>query len=263
MHPLDGIRAKLVRAQEQIEALEAAQRVFFEQHPYEVATAELNSKTGNESLRVRWDDPEIPLTWSVAVGEVAHNLRSALDQLACQLALLNHASCADPNAFPISRYGPRGKRKGQRGRHYWNIGSIRGLRRHHRAMVKRLQPYHRGNGRGHSPLWLLQEIHNADKHRNIQALASYSAGMGFGVQRRGLGGAHIEFLGINVPKGNLKNGTKIGEASPNNVNVHINFRAQIAFSEGCDAVKHLPMVPTLKGMADEVSRIVELFSGEF
>ena len=38
---------------------------------------------------------------------------------------------------------------------------------------------------------------------------------------------------------------------------------RVRFGSGCDAIKGLPVILTLQRMADEVSRVVKSFAGEF
>src|ERR1700675_2396602 len=49
--------------------------------------------------KVAPNDPD----WALNVGDIVHNLRSALDHLVCQLAILdgNDVSCCDQTYFPI------------------------------------------------------------------------------------------------------------------------------------------------------------------
>lgn len=96
------------------------------------------------------------------LGDCIHNLRSALDHLICQLTLLDGGTMADceQTQFPIAS-----KCEGQ----FESMANHRipGLSKKHRAMVKRLQPYHRGDGAWKHPLAILADLSNADKHRLI------------------------------------------------------------------------------------------------
>src|SRR5262249_8459640 len=115
-------------------------------------------ETGKHVLDVTiWDhiDPE----WGVTVGEIVHDLRSALDALVYQLALLNgttDAKFASSKAcFPIfltpEGFATRSKR------------TLQVLRTEHQTLFEKYQPY-RGFG-PRSVLWCLHEVNNTDKHR--------------------------------------------------------------------------------------------------
>jgi hypothetical protein len=79
-HPLDGPRLKIRRAQHEINALIDRQHALQVESNYEAVCAELNPKTGKQVYRLGADvivDPK----WGVWIGEISHNLRSALDGL--------------------------------------------------------------------------------------------------------------------------------------------------------------------------------------
>ena len=98
-HPLDGPRHKLGRAQSQLEQLDAEMARFLRRDAYEI-TQRFEPDTGRCTLSfVVKHRP--PLSWSVTIGEIAHNLRSALDHLACQLFLKAGGADCDATKFPI------------------------------------------------------------------------------------------------------------------------------------------------------------------
>ena len=105
MHPLDGPRAKIKRAESQVIALNDTLQRCFKRYPYSVGIAEFDRKAGRHNLRVKGGPPTFPDEWGVLIGEIAHNLRSALDGLAWQLALLKTTAPYDRTAFPIYLIG--------------------------------------------------------------------------------------------------------------------------------------------------------------
>lgn len=110
-------------------------------------------------------DP-MPPTWGLLVGDVANNLRSALDHVAWALVTRGRTppSMLKKGAqkkvyFPIAQ-----TRKGFNGSLATNLP---GVRRADIARVRKYQPYHHGT-RGRWFSWLvLTEINTADKHRSI------------------------------------------------------------------------------------------------
>src|SRR3990170_302115 len=187
MHPLEGPRIKVLRAKEQIGLLQSESQRFFNREVGGAFIGEFNRKTRMYPLRLR-KGVEVPLDWGVLIGEIIHNLRSALDGLVYQLAKPREAQ-PKGTEFPIFLVGrPRGCRRGRGkkgkgcsagGDHFHCRGRdrISLLRREHRADIERLQPYKRWNGQGQDPLWLLHEINNADKHRLIVVAGGYSMGI--------------------------------------------------------------------------------------
>jgi hypothetical protein len=123
----------------------------------------------------RLEIPDAPLTeWGVIVGDVAHNLRSALDHLVFQLAILNQEDPEGMNTqFPIFRkeddylaVGNRGSRKGKlsaRDSHLWGVADA------DKAIIDGLQPFNAGDRAHLHPLAILNQISNRDKHRLVTA----------------------------------------------------------------------------------------------
>jgi hypothetical protein len=114
----------------------------------------------------------LPPAWSLMLGDVAANLRSALEHLAWGivargrrgkrgLPLTNDE--ARGVSFPI--YGERRQFNGEVDRKL--IGADRG----DVARVRRVQPYHRGRrGKSRHALFILSALCNADKHRAIEPI---------------------------------------------------------------------------------------------
>lgn len=150
-----GVRAKLRRASDHLEALYSGISAFTDGHP-----ASLN--------RPRQLDPEtwvcdavlckpIPIEWSVALGEFVHNLRSALDNTVSLMSVFHGGSDAR-SAFPIYDTPDKFERRGRR--------KIVGLPQEATAFIERLQPF---ASKAVIPHYLhsLEEMWNADKHRTL------------------------------------------------------------------------------------------------
>ena len=166
-HPLGGAVAKLNRAREQIDGLNRSFSAAIEGRTYRLVVGE-PFQTGFHALRLASGQAFVPsLDWSAVIGEIAHDLRSGLDLLACELALLkpDPVSLRDIS-FPIRIFGAKARAGPRKPR--WHAGLVTPFKREHGAQIKRLQPYHRTKGGRRNPLWLLQKLNNADKHRAIQ-----------------------------------------------------------------------------------------------
>lgn len=81
MHPLDGSRLKVVRAQKHLDDLGFSIRQYLDTNPYNLV---VDDKTGSfDMLRVTMSPP---LALSAIAGDCVGNLRAALDYIAWELA---------------------------------------------------------------------------------------------------------------------------------------------------------------------------------
>jgi hypothetical protein len=159
-HPLAGAVAKFNHSKQQFDLLRSEIGEFFEQDPMPHHSRGYFDPSGWEWIE-RFQVRELPpLRFGVTLGDCLHNLRSALDHLICQLTLLDGGTMADceQTQYPIAS-----KSEGQFER--MADHRIPKLSRHHRAMVKRTQPYRAGEDAAVHPLFVLAELSNADKHR--------------------------------------------------------------------------------------------------
>src|SRR6266542_510008 len=268
MHPLDGPRLKVWRAKSELHRYRLLEHAFMVDTKYQAIRAEINPKTGNQVYRAS-DVKHPPVGWGVWIGEIVHNVRSALDGLVHQLAILNGAPAgARGTQFPIFLY-PRTriaqgeKIAGFRDEGTGTMGSgvrmIKLLRDEHKACIERLQPYQRGRGGKSNALYRLNEISNADKHRLLQI-----AGAKVGISPIATVWGADDDLSFAAWRFNtiLKDGTKLGEVAPK-VRVHPDFMPLIVFGEGCRPVKGLPIHLTLDRILEEASEIIESFRPEF
>jgi hypothetical protein len=230
-----------------------------------------NPKTGYDIYSVSSHNEPIFPEWGVQIGEIAHNLRSALDGLVYQLAYLRTTPKApERTQFPIFR--SRHDRKTVKGRqingfHPGSDRHIRLLAPIHQTRLERLQPYRRGRGGGKNPLWLLNELSNSDKHRLIEVAgtkwgggpitALWSAGPNNKFESK-----YADNPLIIKKRVLLKYGAKLVEA-PRGMDVAPSIFPTICFWEGCRIVKWLPVRHTLDRIAEHVSEIVESFAPEF
>jgi hypothetical protein len=163
--PLAGPEAKLDRAIEQLETVKAQAERFVETQPYTVAV-QYEAKAGCFVTRF-WARRAVPLETSILVGEIVHNLRSALEHVAWLLACANTddvASLWKPETrklitFPVAKKAEA-----------FVSHSLRPLiSAKAEAAIEPLQPYvgrlpeHVEN----HPLVGLHELWNIDKHRVI------------------------------------------------------------------------------------------------
>jgi hypothetical protein len=158
--PLPGPWAKVDRAIEHLKALDLGCQVFLETKPYYVA-AEFEPDAGCHAvlLRVR---QRVPLALSVVLGDLLHDLRSALDQAAWLLACRSNPveDLWQPNTAQVIE---------------WPFLDDPAKLSHHglgcriaddaRAVLDRAQPY-QGTNRSRA-LEQLNLLWNIDKHRVV------------------------------------------------------------------------------------------------
>ena len=115
----------------------------------------------------RWidDTPKVPADYSIRIGEIAYNLRSALDHLVWQLVLAKGACPSTNNAFPIYQDEEKYKNNATR--------KLKGVAPIHCDLIEEFQTYHGQRGVG-AHLWMLDIICNIDKHRRLNIVDLHS-----------------------------------------------------------------------------------------
>jgi hypothetical protein len=166
--PLEGVRLKLERAEHVIDELNQAVIAYLAEQPYEVV-GKFERESSEYVLRGKVTKATAYL--GVIAGDVVHNLRSSLDHLAWQLALLNTATPYARTQFPIALSpGEFNSRTGQ--------NMIRDLSAKHQVVIEAFQPYNGGDPADDSaslaPFALrdLRTLSNTDKHRVLNATAA-------------------------------------------------------------------------------------------
>ncbi len=269
-HPLDGPRLKVRRAKVKINGLRLTQDAFAKDANYKLIRAEFNPKTGKYAYRVLIDI--LPsLDWGICIGEIAYNLRSALDGLVWQLALKNPRidTPAWDTQFPIFLFGrPNGCLRSHKGRtrckakgSHFNcrgLDMLQSLLPGHKAGIERFQPYKRGGGGKSALLHVLQEINNADKHRLLQVAGLKPAMLSYAAWGEEDAADDFVSTGPDI----LVDGAVVAEARPH-VNVYPKLIPLIAFGDGCSIVQGKAAPFTLSNIADHVSEIIESFAPEF
>jgi hypothetical protein len=165
----------------------------------------------------------VPDELSVMVGDIAHNLRSALDQMVAALVRDNRRNVAHGTGFPISESAERFKTAA--------ISKLRNLSAEATKFITDLEPYKGGKT---SALWVLAELNNMDKHNTIVpttvAHVATEAAMSFpflGFQADG-----SLTIGVNPP------GEKIGGLLPTKRLSHLEDNAIIHISPFADSPFH-------------------------
>jgi hypothetical protein len=169
-HQLDGCFVKLDGADTHLDALKGTVDGLIGPEP-DLLPGEFNPDSGQYVFRAQ-RDMRVPLPVSAVIGDVVHNLYTALDYLACELVIVNRQSVTSRTAFPI--FQTRGAYDDPRS---GAPPKIAGMHRDAQALIQQLQPFHRPDLQHPSehPLAVLYALEQWDKHHALNAV-SYAAG---------------------------------------------------------------------------------------
>ncbi len=161
--PLDGVRLKLDRAHTHARELVGMINAYVERsgHTRLVRDEYVSSPTWHAFKIVLREQPPLA-NWGVRLGEIVHDLRSALD---------NIMWVADPGRDSQTMFPILSKRGD------WNQDRWRNINRRLRDMgpvltvIKHVQPYHRRHAPDFEPLALLHKTNIEDKHHVVIPVA--------------------------------------------------------------------------------------------
>lgn len=223
-HPLFGCQLKLDRAYEHMEALNRAMQGFLWRGPYEL-WKNIDRQTNDYVvyMRIR-DDP--PIKWSIIIGEICHNLRSALDHLAWQLVKANGNKPNRNTGFPIFSDDPFADNASEKTLERWER-MTRGMHTDDIAILKGFQPYNTGDQA--NPLFMLNSLSNRDKHREMhftQNVARYTK-----VEFTDMRDLELEPL-MEPYRGTFEDGTVVLQyrVTPTGDNPHVQVEAECSFN---------------------------------
>lgn len=146
----DALR-RIIRSKKHLDVLNREIKAFLATDPYR-CTIKIDPQDGSY-IFYPYLKESFPATWGLLVGEVAHGLCSALDNIAWSVAIKRD----ERTAFPIYC------RKNQK-----FISLLEKLRDEVRTDVEAVQPYKAEDGQPfRHPLWILRRIDVIDKHRII------------------------------------------------------------------------------------------------
>ena len=259
-HPLDGCRAKLRRAALHIEALKDAVKNYDTQSPFKVESYHYPG-TGDFALVVVANDEfqGIPPDIVLIAGEVAYQLRSALDHLVWQLVRANTGNppTGTKSQFPIF--------KTEEGYDTRAAQMIAGVSASAADRIRGAQPFHLGEQADRALTWLVHELNNTDKHRVIPVTASYCC-VGY-VRMRKKDGSVIDIVPPQAEvRPRLTPNSEIARISDienmENVEIDVSLGFDISFNKvGGEALE--PATHLLIEMTDHVTKLIDSFAVEF
>lgn len=151
---------KTARAGVRLQQFRDAVALFRTEAPYTV-TKEDDVEHRRQRVRITLDCSRH--TIPILIGEFAYNLKSGLDQLTWQLALLSDHQPTRDIAFPIQT--DRSRKSQERFMlATWDLPGEA------IEIIKTLQPYTRGDQYKTHPLWQLRKLCQLDKHATLEVL---------------------------------------------------------------------------------------------
>lgn len=228
---------KIKRAKDHISDLNMKRVAFIGSHTY-FGIPKFNTET-NRTQFVLGDIPLIEPDIRLLLGDAAHNLRTALDHLACELA--RSVGGDDPMVyFPIFENEKIYKAEVDR--------KTKGIPKEAKDIFDRIGPYG-----GHDDLlWGIHELDRIDKHRLVLATTAKTHSWSMTLDKN--------FRSYDFAwSGDLKAGGVIGEVEGNHeTDKQMSVTADIAFGEP-EVFKGEALFPSLDFIAEHVERVVRLF----
>ncbi len=162
---LDGVMLKIRRADECLAFLDGQRRALLEATGNRVV-GEFDTAAGDYVFHVH---EEPPLAWGISIGEFAHALRGALDNLLWQLVLTRGGTPTKMTQWPIYEDETKSLMKTRSGRTKIEA-QTNGILGEDFTFIEGCQPYKMGRNlvRWH-PFALLGHLNDVDKHRFIHA----------------------------------------------------------------------------------------------
>ena len=204
------------------------------------------------------DAPNIPPLLSVLVGEVVFQLRSALDHLVYQLIVAyTKKKPTFRSQFPIVGHGRKRQPDALAEYEAQKPGMIKGVSPTAEAIIDKVQPLQRGASYDKDPLWMIQELHNIDKHRilnlMVRGIASYR------VEVRGPAEATSAFF---QPRVLFEDGAELGRLTlpASHVGTKVEVHGKLTLDVAVEKVgrfRNISMIPLLFELHDYVDGIID------
>jgi hypothetical protein len=167
---LDGVRFKIERAKRHLIDLDLEVEKFLATHPLRIDTNEIDPETGDTLAKVVVKRQPPPIL-GLIVGDLVHNLRTALDYAAWQLVDCNDGRPGRHTQYPISMTQDDFEDNGR--------ARLRGAAEAAIRAVSLHQPFRIATPRMH-PLAVLSALDNRDKHRLLHVVGGVIMRMGIG-----------------------------------------------------------------------------------
>jgi hypothetical protein len=253
--------AKIERAKEQIKYLESSVKEFLRTEMYSFDVDEdSESREWVHRLRIH---KEMPLRFSIIVGEIVHDLRSALDNLICHLARKAGATDCSETGFPISNCD---RVDAERAANQYKslVGSkVKSAGTQIVSIVENIKAYPGGN----EGLWKLHKVNIGDKHRLPVLVGNRYTAYGFDMIEHVFGvGADLPPMQCSVTEVRtlplpIEDGAELHRVRmapwPEPAK-QFSFTFEVSFIEP-EVVKGEALIPTLNQFVGLTKNVLELF----
>lgn len=259
-HPLDGARAKIQRAEEQVKNLKRDTAAFLSHEPALYQVVGQHQGDGLEYAFVVSGEPNIPPRFAIMAGEIVHQLRSSLDHLLYALVVRNRGTPTGQHRFPVCSSAEQFEQACRR-------GCIEGISASAAKLVRAAQPY-ASSAPEDTILRVVDEFDALDRQQLlVVVIAVARLGQAIRIKAHRKGKAPV-IVGSSDPAS--RQVTKAGavvftirfaEPAPD-FQASADFVPQIAF-EKCGRVPLVPVVVGLSNMVSGIKNTLEGFAGEF
>ena len=256
-----GARARLDRAREQTDVLHDEFLEFSARAPHAVRETFDAEVARKRAVYVVTED--FPAAWPAIIGEIAYDLRSALDHVVYDLTQLEAGGPLGHTGFPIFEDEARYDEVTTRGEPALGSGvfKIRGVNSYAKAAIRSLQPFEvRKTMPFEEPmLSTLQELCAADRHRSVPLCRLRWAGSTIRSRRPV---RELAFLW----EATLEDGTPLAEWTPTTAvdgepDLDINLDFDVAFGDGAPTLAHAknpPVIDVLERMGTTVAETIRI-----
>ncbi|WJI37288.1 MULTISPECIES: hypothetical protein [Mesorhizobium] len=262
---LFSARLKIDRAKHHFRDLNRLVEAFKKREPYSV-TVEIDAEPGRDFHRLKVNEA-VPREWGGIVGDVIHNLRASLDNLAAALVIANGRTGRDiieNTQFPIGSTKPLFEQSLNK--------RLRGASPLAKRIVERLKPYKGGT----EAFWRLHKLDILDKHTVIVPVAASHSRIGWkfpipGIMERISGLKDVPMPDIPfmffdrndvmypLNDGDILTSYDAGPDPDRKFKPEFNFVISIAFGEG-QIVDGKLLIPSLNELIDFTERVVDIFA---
>ena len=257
MHPLDGALLKLKWANDHFYALQQTIQNWRDSHPYEIDGRMVSNKNMRQYLLTVKENIPIPAEFSLMVGDICNNARSALDYALWQLWLLANPAFNGnvyfPNSDSLNSFSSRSK------------GNIGGLTSAQKAIIERLQPYNTGD----KELSILRDLNNSDKHRIIQLFAVSAKTEIMDLLTPGGGQRTVGYVQYRIAERvEVKDGAVVAQLDflPGFIGTKVDVNAEFSYTlnfNGSHTANGLNVDPTLQSCIYAVHEVLTQLESQF
>jgi hypothetical protein len=153
---ISAVCDRLERAAEHLDEVKVVLRDYYASEPYE-AQGKFDPSKATMSLQHQLTK-QLPVRCHTLIGELLHDLRSALDHLACAFIRAAGSDSCEHTTFPLLSHPPTGGLTPSVGAPVSSAAE---------AVIDAAQPYKWGPNFGVHPLWRLHRLAIIDRHRHI------------------------------------------------------------------------------------------------